>query len=37
MNYSQMLSEANQATINYPDLIKPTKLWRIKKISYRLF
>lgn len=30
MNYSQLLSEANQATINYPDLIKPTVLWRIK-------
>lgn len=31
MNYSQLLSEADQADVEYPDLIKPTKLWRIKK------
>lgn len=30
MNYSQLLSEAAQANIEYPDLIKPTVLWRIK-------
>ena len=30
MNYSQLLSEAAQADIEYPDLIKPTVLWRIK-------
>ena len=30
MNYSQLLSEADEANITYPDLIKPTVLWRIK-------
>lgn len=30
MNYSKLLLEADKANINYPDLIKPTVLWRIK-------
>lgn len=30
MNYSKLLLEADEANITYPDLIKPTVLWRIK-------
>lgn len=36
MNYSKFLEEANNATVQYRDLIKPAKIWRIKEtLEYR--
>lgn len=34
MNYNELLEESNNANIQYTDLIKPAKVWRIKK-TYR--